>query len=130
MHPKIKCSISDSNWWPPACKAGALPTELIPQCFYSSVQMSITLIVPVTTNNKAVNHNIVWCFANQLLSLILNFWVIITISNSIKIILHIIIMYSPFIISCKHVKEVEPSSLECKSSILSDVLHVYSATGY
>ena len=32
---RIKWRIRDSNSWPPACKAGALPTELYPQmvCF-------------------------------------------------------------------------------------------------
>ena len=47
----------DSNSWPPACKAGALPTELRPQMFIFYFMMGLNGLEPSTSRLSGVRSN-------------------------------------------------------------------------
>ena len=52
---RIKWRIRDSNSWPPACKAGALPTELIPHIQFTD--MGLSGLEPPTSRLSGVRSN-------------------------------------------------------------------------
>ena len=74
---KIQWRRRDSNSWPPACKAGALPTELHPHLDFYSIQrlspMGLSGLEPPTSRLSGVRSNqlsykpieifrSLWCF--------------------------------------------------------------------
>ena len=70
---RIKWRIRDSNSWPPACKAGALPTELIPHIQFTD--MGLSGLEPPTSRLSGVRSNrlsykpiFFFCFGGHLLS--------------------------------------------------------------
>ena len=54
---KSSWRLRDSNSWPPACKAGALPTELIPHIQLSFKEVGLSGLEPPTSRLSGVRSN-------------------------------------------------------------------------